>query len=215
MKSFLKYFKSALVLTVLMLILCGFAYPAALTGLGQLIFPHQANGSLITAEGEKTDDPENAVGSAIVGQDFSGDSRYFQCRISGVNYNTYTEEEKEDSSYAGVGSGGSNLAPSNEELKQRAEKSVEEFLKNNPDVKKGDIPADLLTASGSGMDPDITPESAEIQIPSIAKNTGLTEEEIRKIVEKNTNGKTLGVFGHERVNVLKCNLEIAKAIGEI
>lgn len=215
MKSFLKYFKSALVLTVLMLILCGFAYPAALTGLGQLIFPHQANGSLITAEGEKTDDPENAVGSAIVGQDFSGDSRYFQCRISGVNYNTYTEEEKEDSSYAGVGSGGSNLAPSNEELKQRAEKSVEEFLKNNPDVKKGDIPADLLTASGSGMDPDITPESAKIQIPSIAKNTGLTEEEIRKIVEKNTDGKTLGVFGHERVNVLKCNLEIAKAIGEI
>ena len=215
MKSFLKYFKSALVLTVLMLILCGFAYPAALTGLGQLIFPHQANGSLITAEGEKTDDPENAVGSAIVGQDFSGDSRYFQCRISGVNYNTYTEEEKEDGSYAGVGSGGSNLAPSNEELKQRAEKSVEEFLKNNPDVKKGDIPADLLTASGSGMDPDITPESAEIQIPSIAKNTGLTEEEIRKIVEKNTNGKPLGVFGHERVNVLKCNLEIAKAIGEI
>ena len=215
MKSFLKYFKSALVLTVLMLILCGFAYPAALTGLGQLIFPHQANGSLITAEGEKTDDPENAVGSAIVGQDFSGDSRYFQCRIYGVNYNTYTEEEKEDGSYAGVGSGGSNLAPSNEELKQRAEKSVEEFLKNNPDVKKGDIPADLLTASGSGMDPDITPESAEIQIPSIAKNTGLTEEEIRKIVEKNTNGKTLGVFGHERVNVLKCNLEIAKAIGEI
>lgn len=215
MKSFLKYFKSALVLTVLMLILCGFAYPAALTGLGQLIFPHQANGSLITAEGEKTDDPENAVGSAIVGQDFSGDSRYFQCRISGVNYNTYTEEEKEDSSYAGVGSGGSNLAPSNEELKQRAEKSVEEFLKNNPDVKKGDIPADLLTASGSGMDPDITPESAEIQILSIAKNTGLTEEEIRKIVEKNTNGKTLGVLGHERVNVLKCNLEIAKAIGEI
>lgn len=215
MKSFLKYFKSALVLTVLMLILCGFAYPAALTGLGQLIFPHQANGSLITAEGEKTDDPENAVGSAIVGQDFSGDSRYFQCRISGVNYNTYTEEEKEDGSYAGVGSGGSNLAPSNEELKQRAEKSVEEFLKNNPDVKKGDIPADLLTASGSGMDPDITPESAEIQIPSIAKNTGLTEEENRKIVEKNTDGKTLGVFGHERVNVLKCNLEIAKAIGEI
>lgn len=215
MKSFLKYLKSALVLTVLMLILCGFAYPAALTGLGQLIFPHQANGSLITAEGEKTDDPENAVGSAIVGQDFSGDSRYFQCRISGVNYNTYTEEEKEDGSYAGVGSGGSNLAPSNEELKQRAEKSVEEFLKNNPDVKKGDIPADLLTASGSGMDPNITPESAEIQIPSIAKNTGLTEEEIRKIVEKNTDGKTLGVFGHERVNVLKCNLEIAKAIGEI
>lgn len=215
MKSFFKYFKSTLILTVLMLILCGFAYPAALTGLGQLIFPHQANGSLITAEGEKTTEPEEAIGSAIVGQDFSGNPRYFQGRVSGVNYNTYTEEEKEDNSYGGVGSGGSNLAPSNEELKERVEKSVDEFLEKNPGVEKGDIPADLLTASGSGMDPDITPQSAKIQIPAIAENTGLSEEELEKIVENNTQGKVLGVFGHERVNVLKCNLEIAKAIGEI
>ncbi|WP_302417561.1 potassium-transporting ATPase subunit KdpC [Blautia marasmi] len=215
MKSFFKYFKSALILTVLMLILCGFAYPAALTGLGQLIFPHQANGSLITAEGEKTTEPEEAIGSAIVGQDFSGNPRYFQGRVSGVNYNTYTEEEKENNSYGGVGSGGSNLAPSNEELKERVEKSVDEFLEKNPGVEKGDIPADLLTASGSGMDPDITPQSAKIQIPAIAENTGLSEEELEKIVENNTQGKVLGVFGHERVNVLKCNLEIAKAIGEI
>ncbi|WP_104803014.1 potassium-transporting ATPase subunit KdpC [Blautia marasmi] len=215
MKSFFKYFKSALILTVLMLILCGFAYPAALTGLGQLIFPHQANGSLITAEGEKTTEPEEAIGSAIVGQDFSGNPRYFQGRVSGVNYNTYTEEEKEDNSYGGIGSGGSNLAPSNEELKERVEKSVDEFLEKNPGVEKGDIPADLLTASGSGMDPDITPQSAKIQIPAIAENTGLSEEELEKIVENNTEGKVLGVFGHERVNILKCNLEIAKAIGEI
>lgn len=82
-------------------------------------------------------------------------------------------------------------------------------------MEKGDIPADLLTASGSGLDPNITPESARIQIPSIAEKTGLKEEELRKIVEENTDGRTLGVFGHERVNVLKCNLEIAKAIGEI
>lgn len=215
MKSFFKYFKSALILTVLMLILCGFAYPAALTGLGQLIFPNQANGSLITAEGEKTTEPEEAIGSAIVGQDFSGNPKYFQGRVSGVNYNTYTEEEKEDNSYGGVGSGGSNLAPSNEELKERVEKAVDEFLEKNPGVEKGDIPADLLTASGSGMDPDITPQSAKIQIPAIAENTGLSEEELEKIVENNTEGKVLGVFGHERVNVLKCNLEIAKAIGEI
>lgn len=215
MRSFLRYFKSALVLTVFMLILCGFAYPAALTGFGQLIFPHQANGSLITAEGEKTTEPEEAIGSAIVGQDFSRNPRYFQGRVSGVNYNTYTEEEKEDNSYGGVGSGGSNLAPSNEELKERVEKSVNEFLEKNPGVEKGDIPADLLTASGSGMDPDITPQSAKIQIPAIAENTGLSEEELEKIIENNTEGKVLGVFGHERVNVLKCNLEIAKAIGEI
>lgn len=215
MRSFLRYFKSALVLTVFMLILCGFAYPAALTGLGQFMFPHQANGSLITAEGEKTTEPEEAIGSAIVGQDFSGNPKYFQSRVSGVNYNTYTEEEKEDNSYGGVGSGGSNLAPSNEELKERVEKAVDEFLEKNPGVEKGDIPADLLTASGSGMDPDITPQSAKIQIPAIAENTGLSEEELEKIVENNTEGKVLGVFGHERVNVLKCNLEIAKAIGEI
>ena len=215
MRSFLRYFKSALVLTVFMLILCGFAYPAALTGLGQFMFPHQANGSLITAEGEKTTEPEEAIGSAIVGQDSSGNPKYFQGRVSGVNYNTYTEEEKEDNSYGGVGSGGSNLAPSNEELKERVEKSVDEFLEKNPGVEKGDIPADLLTASGSGMDPDITPQSAKIQIPAIAENTGLSEEELEKIVENNTQGKVLGVFGHERVNVLKCNLEIAKAIGEI
>ena len=205
MRSFLRYFKSALVLTVFMLILCGFAYPAALTGLGQFMFPHQANGSLITAEGEKTTEPEEAIGSAIVGQDFSGNPKYFQGRVSGVNYNTYTEEEKEDNSYGGVGSGGSNLAPSNEELKERVEKSVDEFLEKNPGVEKGDIPADLLTASGSGMDPDITPQSAKIQIPAIAENTGLSEEELEKIVENNTQGKVLGVFGHERVNVLKCH----------
>ena len=215
MKSFFKYFKSALILTVLMLILCGFAYPAALTGFGQLIFPHQANGSLITAEGEKTTEPEEAIGSAIVGQDFSGNPKYFQGRVSGVNYNTYTEEEKEDNSYGGVGSGGSNLAPSNEELKERVEKAVDEFLEKNPGVEKGDIPADLLTASVSRMDPDITTQSAKIQIPAIAENTGLSEEELEKIVENNTEGKVLGVFGHERVNVLKCNLERAKAIGEI
>ena len=170
---------------------------------------------MITAEGEKTADPEKAVGSAIVGQDFSGDQGYFQCRVSGVNYNTYTAEEKADGTYGGVSSGGSNLAPSNEELKQRVEESVEQFLKENPEVKKGDIPADLLTASGSGMDPHITPESAEIQIPAIAEATGLSEEELRGIVEDNTEGKVLGVYGHERVNVLRCNLEIAKISGNL
>lgn len=215
MKTFLKYLKSAAILTVLMLVVCGLAYPAALTGLGQLIFPHQANGSLITAEGEKTTDPEEAVGSAIVGQDFSGDLRYFQGRVSGVNYNTYTEEEKEDGTYGGVSSGGSNLAPTNEDLKLRVEESVAQFLEEHPDVEEGDIPADLLTASGSGMDPDITPESAEIQIPVISEKTGISEKELQSIVEENTGKKVLGIYGHERVNVLKCNLEIARALGEV
>ena len=215
MKTFLTYLKSAGALTAVMLILCGLAYPAALTGLGQAIFPHQANGSLLTAHGEKTADPKEAAGSAVVGQDFSGDERYFQCRVSGVNYNTYTEEEKEDGTYGGVSSGGYNLAPSSEELRERVDASVEQFLKKHPDVEKGDIPAELLTASGSGLDPHITPESAAIQIPSIAQAAGISEETLKTIVEENTESKVLGVFGHERVNVLKCNLEIAKILKEI
>ena len=215
MKTFLSYLKRAAALTVFMLVLCGFAYPAALTGLGQVFFPHQANGSLITASGEKTENPEEAVGSALVGQDFSGDSRYFQMRVSGVNYNTYTEEQKADGSYGGVSSGGSNLAPSNEDLKKRVEESVEEFLLANPGVERGDIPADLLTASGSGLDPNLSPESAKLQVPAIAAATGLSEEALTEIVDQSTDSKVLGIFGHERVNVLKCNLEIAKALGEI
>ena len=215
MKTFLTYLKSAAALTVVMLIVCGLAFPAAMVGLGQVLFPNQANGSLITAEGEKTNDLAEAVGSAIVGQDFAGDPRFFQGRISGVGYNTYTEKEKTDGTYGGVSSGGSNLAPSNVELKERAEASVEEFLASHPEVKKGDIPGDLLTASGSGLDPNITPESAAIQIPAIAEATGIDETVLIGIVEQNTEGKTLGLFGHERVNVLKCNLEIAKQLGEI
>lgn len=212
MKSFLKYLRSGVILTVLMLVICGFAYPAALTGLGQLIFPHQANGSLITAEGEKTTDPEEAIGSAIVGQDFSGDARYFRGRVSSVGYNIYDTEEE---ALGGVSSGTFNYGATNDDLKARVEEDVNEFIESHPGVEKGDIPADLLTASGSGLDPNITPESAQIQIPAIAEATGLSEEELQTIVENNTDSKILGVFGHERVNVLKCNLEIAKAIGEI
>lgn len=214
MKMFLKYLRSAVILAALMLVLCGLAYPAALTGLGQAIFPNQANGSLITADGKKTADPKKAVGSSLVGQDFSGDRRYFQCRVSGVNYNTYTEKEKEDGTYGGVASGGSNLGPTSKELKVRTEKSVNQFRKEHPEVKRDDIPTDLLTASGSGLDPDITPQSAEIQVPEIAKATGISEGKLKQIVEDNTAGKVLGIFGHERVNVLKCNLEIAAQLGE-
>ena len=95
------------------------------------------------------------------------------------------------------------------------EEDMQEFLETHPGVKMGDIPADLLTASGSGLDPNITPKSAQIQIPAISAASGLSEEELEKIVKENTSGKVLGVFGHERVNVLKCNLAIAEKIGEI
>lgn len=128
MKTFLKYLRSGLILTAIMLVICGLAYPAAMTGLGQAIFPNQANGSMITASGEKTEDPEKAVGSAIVGQDFSGDQRYFQGRVSSVNYNTYTREQAENGEYGGVSSGNFNYGASNEELKKRVEEDMQEFL---------------------------------------------------------------------------------------
>lgn len=215
MKTWLHYLRQSLAITLIMLVLCGLAYPAVLTGLGQLLFPNQANGSLITAEGEKTQDVSKAVGSALVGQDFSGDARYFQGRVSSVHYNTYTKEQLESGKYKGVSSGNFNYGPVNPDLKERVQQDVTQFIKDNPAAKEGEIPADLFTASGSGLDPHITPQSAEIQIPSISKATGIRETELRKLVSENTEKKVLGIFGHERVNVLVCNLYIAKMLKQM
>ena len=98
-------------------------------------------------------------------------------------------------------------------MKARIQKDLDDFLAAHPGVKAEDIPADLLTASGSGLDPHISPQAAEVQIPAVAEHSGLSEEEVSQIVEENTEGKTLGVFGEERVNVLKCNLAIAESMG--
>ncbi len=211
MKNFASYLKRALILTLILLLCCSVIYPLALTGLGQLLFPKQANGNLIEVDGK-------AVGSELVGQDFTGD-QYFQGRISSVNYNTYTEEEKEDGTYGGVSSGSFNYAPTNEDLKARVEEDVAKFKERykeaTGDEFTGEIPADLLTASGSGLDSHISPKSAEIQIPIIVSNSGLTEEQVNEIIKENTEHKILGIFGEEKVNVLKCNIAIAKAMGEI
>ena len=106
-----------------------------------------------------------------------------KCRLSAVNYNTYTAEEKEDGTYTGISSGSDNYAASNPELIARVEEDMAEFLKNNPDVKKEDIPTDLLTASGSGLDPHISPKSAKIQVANLVKTTGLTEDELLDIID--------------------------------
>lgn len=205
MSSVLKGIKKPLLITLALLVICGLAYPLLLTGISQLFFPDQANGSLLTENGK-------TVGSALVGQDFT-DARFMKCRPSAVNYNTYTQKEKADGTYPGIGSGSKNYAPTNPELKKRAEDDIAAFLKANPSVKREDIPTDLLTASGSGLDPDISPESAAVQIPALAKATGLSEDALKKIVRGNTQGKLLGIFGTDTVNVLKVNLEIAKELG--
>lgn len=192
------------------MILCSVVYPLILTGISQLAFHKQANGNLIKVNGE-------AVGSELVGQNFT-DERFFKGRVSSVNYNTYTEEdlipdEEGNVAYGGVSSGSYNYGASNPDLKERVEASIDEFLKANPTVKKEDIPADLLTASGSGLDPHISVKSAEIQVPAIAKATGLNEDELKQMIKDNTEGKVLGVLGEEKVNVLTLNISVAKAIG--
>ncbi len=207
MKNFFEYIKKPFLVTLLLTLMCGLAYPLLLTGISQIVFPIQSNGSLIKIDGK-------AVGSELVGQNFT-DARFMKCRPSAVNYNTYTQEEKENGSYSGIGSGSNNYAATNPDLLKRVEKDIESFLDANPSVKKEDIPTDLLTASGSGLDPHISPKSAKIQVPALVEATGLSEYTINEIIKNNTQGKFLGIFGEETVNVLKVNLQIAKKIGII
>lgn len=203
--------RQSLVVTLLLLLLCGLVFPVLLSGISAVIFPSQANGSLIYADGR-------AVGAANIGQDFT--KPYFmKGRPSAYNYNTYYEDAQgnqycgDGSAFAGPGSGSNNYAPSNPALIERVEADIEAFLEANPDVKREDIPADLVTASGSGLDPHITLQSARIQLPALAAASGLSEEELERIVENNTEGKLLGIFGEGTVNVLGVNLDIAKAMG--
>ncbi|MHC1723485.1 MAG: K(+)-transporting ATPase subunit C [Aminipila sp.] len=207
MSKLLKGIKKPFLVTLALLLVCGLAYPLLLTGISQVIFPKQADGSLITADSK-------TVGSMLIGQDFT-DTRFMKCRPSAVNYNTYTEEDKKDGKYTGISSGSKNYAPTNPELSKRVKEDIAEFLNANPSVKKEDIPTDLLTASGSGLDPHISPESADVQIPALAQSTGLSESHLKEIVKNSSQGKFLGVFGEETVNVLEVNLQIAKDLNLI
>ncbi len=203
--------RQAVCITVVLMLICGFLFPCLLSGLSGLLFPHQAQGSLIEVNGK-------TVGAEYVGQEFTEDY-YMWSRPSAYHYNSYVEGEDgtpyytDGTPFSGLGSGSNNYAPSNPALAERVEQDLEAFLKKNPDVKKENIPTDLLTASGSGLDPHISPASAEIQIPRIAKASGLDEEKLREIVKNNTSGKLFGIFGEETVNVLKVNIEIAKNMG--
>ena len=211
MKKLGKSIGKAFVFCAVMMLLCSFAYPLALTGISQVAMKEKANGNLIDKNGNPTADPEEAVGSALVGQDFTEDY-FFKGRVSSVNYNTYTEDQKENGEYAGVSSGSYNYGNSNPELKERIEKDLDEFLATHPGVKKEDVPSDLLMASGSGLDPHISPE---VQVKAVAEHSGLSEETVREIVKENTEEKVLGIYGEARVNVLKCNLGIAEKMGLI
>ena len=206
-KTCFKGLKKPVLITLILFLICGLIYPLLMTGISQLIFPHQANGSLIEVDGK-------IVGSELIGQDFTEDY-YMKSRPSAIDYNTYTQDQIDSGEYTGVASGSDNLAPTNPDLVKRVEADIQEFLNKNPNVAKEDIPTDLLTASGSGLDPHISPESAQVQLEALVIATGLSIETLEIIVENNTVGKGFGIFGESTVNVLGVNLEIAKLMGKI
>ena len=202
-------FKNSVLLSVVLLVLCGLIYPLATTLISQVLFSKQANGSMVTLGGKH-------VGSELIGQNFT-DARFFRGRVSSSNYNTYTAADtKPDSkgnvAYSGVTSGSQNLGPSNPALMDRVKKNMGDFLKSHPDLKAQDIPTDLLTSSASGLDSNISPESAKVQITAVSKATDISSEDLNKLITKYTEGRTLGIFGEPRVNVLKVNLEIANIL---
>jgi potassium-transporting ATPase KdpC subunit len=179
----------ALRINIFLTILLGVGYPLAVTGISQILFPHQANGSLITKNGQ-------VIGSELIGQNFTK-AEYFQPRPSAAG----------NDGYDATASGGSNYGPTNQKLIDRVKASVEKFHKDNPDYQ-GPIPADLLTASGSGLDPEISPASAQAQEPRIAKARGISPDQLNQLVAQYTKSPDLGLLGEPRVNVLKLNLAL-------
>ena len=188
------YLRPALVLLVLFSALTGIAYPLAVTGLAQAMFPDAANGSRVTVDGR-------VVGSALVGQSFTSD-RYFHGRPSATTGPDPQDPAKSvDSPYNAASSTGSNLAPSSAALADAVKARVEA-------LGGGPVPADLVTASGSGLDPDISPAAAALQVARVAKARALAEDEVRALVKRNTLGRTFGLLGEPRVNVLALNLAL-------
>lgn len=184
----MKDLKSAILIFIMFTVICGGIYPLAVTGIAQAVFPKQANGSLIIDKSGKV------IGSSLVGQPFS-DPKYFWPRPSATT----------DFSNNPMGSGGSNSGPTNPNYL----KAVGDRVKTLRDSGvTGPIPAELVQASGSGLDPHISPEAATLQIPRVAKARGLSEDTVRKLVTNHTEGRQLGLLGEPRVNVLKLNLEL-------
>ena len=179
--------------TIVLTILTGLAYPLLVTGLAQVLFHRQANGSLIEANGK-------VIGSEIIGQRFTK-SEYFHGRPSAAG----------NDGYDGANSGGSNLGPTNQKLVDRVQADIKKFRGENPKFT-GPIPADLLTSSGSGLDPHISPASAEAQVARVASARGVPLDRISGLVLKHTEGRQWGVFGEPRVNVLLLNLELDQTI---
>ncbi|ADK03456.1 TPA: K(+)-transporting ATPase subunit C [Bacillus anthracis] len=177
-------------ITFTFLVLCGLVYPLIVTGIAQAVMKDNADGSLIY------NDKNEVIGSTLIGQNFT-DPRYFHGRVSSIEYKAEA-------------SGSNNYAPSNPDLEKRVEKSIEEWKKQNPSVPVTEVPIDLVTNSGSGLDPDISPKAAYVQVERISKLTKIPKETLEQLIKDQTEGAALGLFGETRVNVLKLNLELQK-----
>src|SRR5882672_1158103 len=188
----LKNLVTAILMTIVTTVLLGLVYPLAVTGLAQVIFPSQANGSLIRS----TDG--TVIGSRLIGQPFSSPG-YFRSRPSAAGANGYD---------AGASSG-SNLGPTNKKLIDRVKTDVEKFQAENPGKS---VPIDLVTTSGSGLDPHISPAAAEFQVPRIARERGVSEDQVRQIVATHTQGRQFGFLGEPTVNVLELNLDLDRTV---
>lgn len=180
--------------TSILLMIIVMIYQLAVTGIAQVFMPHKANGSLVY------DGNNQLIGSELIGQTFVS-PRYFHGRVSSIEYNA-------------ASSGTPNYAPSNPDLLRRVQNSVTEWKADNPDVPVNQLPVDLITNSGSGLDPDISPASALAQIPRISSLTGIQKNTLEKLVIEHTQGRDLGLFGEERVNVLKLNMALSEVLAK-
>jgi K+-transporting ATPase ATPase C chain len=197
----LKEIRPAIVLVVALTLITGLAYPFAMTGIGRLIFPSQAQGSLVERDGK-------VVGSTLIGQEFKGDG-YFHGRPSATVAPDPNDPTKTvPAPYNAASSGGSNLGPTNKALIERVQGDVEKFRQENASAT---VPIDLVTTSGSGLDPHISPAAALFQVPRVAKARNMPEDRLRRLVDEHVEGRTLGLFGEPRVNVLALNLALDRA----
>ena len=193
----LREIRPAIVVLLALTLITGLIYPLAMTGVAK-IMPQQAQGSLIERDGK-------VVGSALIGQEFTSD-KYFHGRPSATTAPDPNDPTKTvPAPYNAANSGGSNLAPSNKALIDRVQGDLEKLRKENPSAP---VPADLVTTSGSGLDPDISPEAAYFQVPRVAKARNLTEDRVRQLVGEHVEERFLGILGEPRVNVLLLNLAL-------
>jgi potassium-transporting ATPase KdpC subunit len=195
--------RPAIVILVLLTAITGLAYPLGMTGLAGLIFPNQAQGSLIEQDGK-------LVGSALIGQEFKGE-QYFHGRPSATTATDPNDSTKTvPAPYNAANSAGSNLGPTSKALVDRVKDDMDKLKAENPSAT---VPVDLVTTTGSGLDPHISPEAALFQVPRVAKARKMAEDDVRKIVAERTEGRLLGLLGEPRVNVLALNMALDRAGG--